>query len=79
MMLDQVMRELNRRKAISYAQRMQSLEQEAHVFDRCKTTRPENGKAKNRYSREEAGTIGNMVMGVRVGPHTVVVCKCRKS
>lgn len=78
MMRDQVMREVNRRKAFSYASRMRSLDEETHVFDRCRTARPDKGKAKNGYSREEAGTIGNAIMGVRVGPHTVVVCKSKK-
>ena len=75
---DQVVRELNRRKAISYASRMEALTNEVHVFDKCKTTRPEKGKAKNRYSREEAGTVKPVVMAVRTSWNSVVVCKSRR-
>lgn len=77
-MRDQAIRELNRRKALSYARRMDALSQEAHVFDRCVQRRPEKGKARNAYSREEAGSIGNMVVGIRTGWNSVVVCKSRK-
>lgn len=78
MMRDQVMRELNRRKALSYASRMEALGKEAHVFDRCVQRRPERGKAKNTASREEAGTIGNVVVGIRTSWNSVVVCKSKK-
>lgn len=76
---DQAVREVNRRKAISYAKRMNALAQEEHVFDRCKTTRPEKGKAKNRYSREEAGTVKPVVMAIRTSWNSVVVCKCKRT
>ena len=75
---DQAMRELNRRKALSYAKRLDSLAQETCVFDRCVQRRPEKGKAKNRFSREEAGTIGNVVVGIRTSWNSVVVCKTRQ-
>ena len=75
---DQAIRELNRRMALSYAQRMGRLAQEEHVFSRCQTRRPEKGKAKNGYSREEAGTMGTMVVGIRTSWNSVVVCKTRK-
>lgn len=78
-MRNQVVREVNRRKALSYARRMEALDQEERVFDRCKTTRPNKGKAKNRYSREEAGTVKPVVMGVRTSWNSVVVCKCRRT
>lgn len=79
MMRDQAIRELNRRKAMSYARRMDALRQEERIFDKCQMRRPEKGKSKNSYSREEAGTIGNMVVGVRTSWNSVVVCKCRKT
>ena len=79
MMRDHVIREVNRRKALSYAQRMDSLRQEEHVFDKCAQRRPVKGKARNGYSREEAGTVGNMVVGIRTSWNSVVVCKCRKN
>lgn len=78
MMRDQAIRELNRRKAISYARRMDALRQEERVFDKCQTRRPEKGKSKNSYSREEAGTVGSIVVGVRTSWNSVVVCKCKK-
>ena len=75
---EQAIRELNRRMALSYAQRIGRLAQEERVFDRCVQRRPDKGKAKNRFSREEAGTIGNMVVGIRTGWNSVVVCKTKK-
>lgn len=79
MMRDQAIRELNRRKVLSYARRMDALRQEERVFDKCIQRRPVRGKVKNTYSREEAGTIGNIVVGVRTSKNSVVVCKCRKT
>ena len=78
MMRDQAIRELNRRKAISYARRVDALRQEERVFDRCVQKRPGKGKYKNTFSREEAGTIGNVVVGIRTSWNSVVVCKCKK-
>ncbi len=74
----QAIREVNRRMALSYAQRMDSLAQEERVFDMCVQRRPEKGKAKNTFSREEAGTIGNVVVGIRTSWNSVVVCKTKK-
>lgn len=73
-----VMREINRRKAISYARRMQSLQQEENVFNKCATARPSKSRVRNRFSREEAGMVGNTVMGIHVSNNTVVVCRCKK-
>lgn len=67
--------ELMRRKAISYRKRMDALSAEEHVFDHCKQVRPNKGKAKNRFSREEAGTEGRITMGIRTGAYSVCVCK----
>lgn len=78
-MRDQVRREVNRRKALSYAHRMGALAQETRVFEACVQRRPTKGKAKNRFSREEAGTIGNVVVGIRTSWNSVVVCKTKKS
>lgn len=78
MMRDQVIREVNRRKVLSYAQRMQSLDEEVRVFEYCRTTRPERGRAKNRYSREEAGIVKPVVMAIRTSWNSVVVCKSRR-
>lgn len=69
-----VMREVRRRKALSYAHRLESLEQTFHPFDQCQQRRPQKGKYKNRASREEAGTIGRITMGVRTGKYSVCVC-----
>lgn len=77
-MREQAIRELNRRKALSYAQRLGALSQETRVFEACVQRRPEKGKAKNRFSREEAGTIGNVVVGIRTSWNSVVVCKTKK-
>ena len=79
MMRDQVIREVNRRKALSYASRMEALGKEAHVFDRCVQRRPEKGKSKNTFSKEEAGTIGNVVVGIRTSWNSVVVCKTKRT
>ena len=73
-----VMRELNRRKALSYAQRLRDLAQEKQVFDCCQTRRPNKGKYRNAASREEMGTIGTTVRAIRTGWNSVVVCKSRK-
>ena len=67
--------ELLRRKNASYLKRVGELRAEEHVFDRCKQARPNKGKAKNRFSREEAGTIGTITMGIRTGKNSVCVCK----
>jgi len=67
--------ELMRRKAISYQKRMASLSAEDRVFDACKQSRPSKRKVQNRYSREEAGTIGAITMGIRTGAYSVCVCK----
>ena len=67
--------ELTRRKNATFLKRMGALYAEERVFDRCKQTRPNKGKAKNGYSREEAGTIGTITMGIRTGAHSVCVCK----
>lgn len=76
---EQTMRELNRRKALSYAQRLRALAQEEHVFDRCVQRRPNKGRYKNSFSREEVGSIGSIVVGVRTSKYSVVVCKRRKT
>lgn len=72
---EQVMREVMRRKNASYLKRVGGLRQEDNVFGNCQTRRPNKGKAKNRYSREEAGTCGTMTMGIRTGAYSVCVCK----
>lgn len=77
-LLDQAIREVNRRQAVTYAKRMDRLGREERVFERCAQRRPSKGKFKNRASAEEAGTIGTMVVGVRIGKHRVVVCKTKK-
>lgn len=73
---EQVMREVVRRKNASYLKRVGELRREENVFSNCQTRRPNKGKAKNRYSREEAGTQGRITMGIRTGKYGVVVCKC---
>lgn len=73
-----VMREVARRTALSYAQRMKDLKDEWHVYDKCKQSRPQKGKYKNGYSREEAGTQGTIVAGIRAGRYTVVTCKTKR-
>lgn len=72
---EQVMREVVRRKNASYLKRMGELRREDDVFGNCQTRRPNKGKTKNRYSREEAGTCGRIVMGIRTGKYGVCVCK----
>lgn len=69
--------ELLRRKNASYLKRMGALCAEENVFSRCQTRRPNKGKAKNRYSREEAGTQGAITMGIRTGRYSVCVCKSK--
>lgn len=78
LMREQVMRELIRRKARSYTRRVDGLKHEAHVFSKCAQRRPVKGKVKNTASSEEAGTIGKIVVGIRTGKYSVVVCKSRK-
>lgn len=70
-----VERELLRRKNASFLKRIGALCAEERVFDRCQTRRPNKGKAKNRFSREEAGTQGAITMGIRTGAYSVCVCK----
>lgn len=64
-----------RRKNAAYLQRMGALREERDVFGHCQTRRPEKGKARNGYSREEAGTQGRITMGIRTGRYSVCVCK----
>ena len=70
-----VERELLRRKNASFLKRMGALREEKNVFSLCQQRRPEKGKAKNRFSREEAGTQGAITMGIRTGRYSVCVCK----
>ena len=50
-----------------------------NVFRDCQVRRPEKGKAKNRYSREEAGTMGTQMTTRRFdGSYITVYCKSRK-
>lgn len=74
-----VMREVARRKAASYQQRMEVLEHQYHAFDDCQQRRPSKRKVQNRFSREEAGTRGRIVMGVRTGSYSVCVCKVQQN
>lgn len=70
--------ELLHRQTLSYQKRQGALRAEENVFSKCKQCRPEKGKYKNRYSREEAGTIGDVTMGIRTGQYSVSVCKVKK-
>ena len=70
-----VMREVARRKALSYRARMEELAHQWHAFDDCQERRPSKRKVQNRFSREEAGTKGRITMGIRTGNYGVVVCK----
>lgn len=72
-----VMREVSRRQASSYARRLEELGEVFHPFDQCRQNRPQKGKYKNHYSREEAGTAGNITIGIRTGAYSVCVCKSR--
>ena len=76
---EQVMREVARRKAASYQRRMEALDSEYHLFDQCKQSRPSKRKVQNRFSKEEAGTKGNVVMGVRTGRYSVCVCSVKQN
>lgn len=50
-----------------------------NVFRDCQVRRPEKGKVKNRYSREEAGTMGTQMTTRRFdGSYITVYCKSRK-
>lgn len=53
----------------------QRVELERNVFRAGNIARPQKGKARNGFSREEAGTIGTITMGIRTGKNSVVVCK----
>lgn len=71
--------ELLRRQAEGYRQRMDALRAEEDIFGKCCQGRPKKGKYKNSYSREEAGTIGNIVRSVRTSnPYICVTCKSKK-
>ena len=70
--------EVLRRQVASYRRRVDALRTEENVFGKCRQSRPEKGKYKNRYSAEEAGTQGAITAGIRVGKYTVVVCKSQK-
>ena len=55
------------------------VELERNVFRAGNITRPQKGKARNGYSREEAGTVGTQMTTRRfVGSHITVYCKSRK-
>lgn len=51
---------------------------ERNVFRAGNIARPQKGKVKNRFSSEEAGTLGTITMGIRTGKYSVCVCKSRK-
>ena len=51
------------------------VELERNVFRAGNIARPQKGKARNGFSREEAGTIGAITMGIRTGAYSVCVCK----
>ena len=52
---------------------------ERNVFRAGSIARPQKGKVKNGYSREEAGTVGTQMTTRRfVGSHITVYCKSRK-
>lgn len=70
--------ELMRRKVISYRKRMDALCAEERVFDQCQQRRPQKGKYKNTASREQAGTLPAVTMGVRTGKYSVCVCKVKQ-
>lgn len=73
-----VERELLRRKNASFLKRMGALCEEKNVFKQCQTRRPEKGKVKNRFSREEAGTIASVVVTKRFsGSRLTCVCKSK--
>ena len=67
-----------RSKNAAYLKRMGALRAEENVFGRCQTRRPEKGKYRNGYSREQAGTCGAVTMGIRTGRYSVCVCKSKK-
>lgn len=51
---------------------------ERDVFRAGMTYRPEKGKSKNRYSREEAGTVASAIVTRRFeGSRLTCVCKSR--
>lgn len=52
------------------------LESGSRMFAECKVALQPK-KAKNRASKEQAGTIGSSTMGVRTGKYGVVVCKVK--
>lgn len=52
---------------------------ERDVFRAGNVARPQKGKAKNAYSREEAGTVGTQMTTRRFsGSYITVYCKSRK-
>lgn len=52
---------------------------ERNVFRAGSIARPQKGKVKNGYSREEAGTVGTQMTTRRFfGSHITVCCKSRK-
>lgn len=71
--------ELLRRKNAAYLKRMEALRAEKNVFGQCQQRRPSKGKYKNRYSKEESGTVGTYVRSVQTSnPYISVTCKSRK-
>lgn len=71
-------RELLRRKNAAYLKRVGALRAEENVFERCKQARPGKRKVQNRASKEAAGTIGAITMGIRTGAYSVCVCKSKR-
>jgi hypothetical protein len=49
---------------------------ERHIFEKCQTVVCRHGKAKNRFSREEAGTFGSYVTTRRF-PNSRITCACK--
>ena len=74
-------RYLSQQEAHRRYERMEEMRQPMYgrnVFEQGRDRRPDKGKAKNRYSREEAGTIKNAIVVHRFeGSRLTCVCKSK--
>lgn len=74
-------RYLSQKEAVRRYEQREELREgiERNIFRAGNIARPQKGKTKNAYSREEAGTVGTQMTTRRFsGSHITVYCKSRK-
>ena len=68
---------LMQRKVASYEKRVRDLDMERAIFEQCKRERTKK-RVRNSFSREEAGTCGDVIVTFRKG-YTTQVCRAHRN